>query len=117
MKDDYRVFTHLPHAIQHPHWYAGDVIIPQDIHFTEVSGSGGFTLTCISTGGPATTVMWTRDSEILSEGLSTVLENRITAEYTHTLTVAGRLEGVYTCSVSNIKPSSATRELRVEGRD
>ena len=35
------------------------------INFTESSdlnGTAHFTLTCISTGGPATNVTWTRDS-------------------------------------------------------
>ena len=27
-----------------------------------------FTLTCISTGGPATTVTWTRNSELVTQG-------------------------------------------------
>ena len=45
------------------------------------------TLTCISTGGPATTVTWTRDSIIITEGAETVLNNRVTAQYTHTLIV------------------------------
>ena len=56
-----------------------------------------FTLTCISTGGPATTVMWTRDSVYIAEGTN----NRTTAQYTHTLTVTGTQEGIYECSVSN----------------
>ena len=74
-----------------------------------------FTLTCISTGGPATTVTWTRDSETVSEGNMTVLDDRETAQYTHTLTVSGRLGGLYQCNVSNIKPSSASAQLNVQG--
>ena len=72
-----------------------------------------FTLTCISTGGPATTVTWTRDSEMLTG--STVLNNATTAQYTHTLTVTGRLGGLYTCTVSNDKPSEDSAQLTVEG--
>ena len=45
-----------------------------------------FTLTCISTGGPATTVTWTRDSTTVTEGTETVLDDPVTAQYTHTLT-------------------------------
>ena len=45
----------------------------------------------------------------------TVLINTTTASYTHTLTVTGRLEGLYQCSVSNSKPSMAVSELRVQG--
>ena len=73
-----------------------------------------FTLTCISTGGPATTVTWTRDSMPLDGGL-TVLDNAMTAQYTHTLTVTGTLPGHYECTVSNNKPSTATRSFIVQG--
>ena len=63
-----------------------------------------FTLTCISTGGPATTVTWTRDSITVNEGTETVLDDPVTAQYTHTLTVNGAVEGFYTYTVSNNKP-------------
>ena len=66
-----------------------------------LSSPNQFTLTCISTGGPATTVMWTKDSVSITEGTKTVLDNRTTAQYTHTLTVTGTQEGIYECSVSN----------------
>ena len=72
-----------------------------------------FTLTCASTGGPATNVTWTRDSETVSGENMTVLDDPVTAQYTHTLTVTGRLEGQYQCNVSNNKPSTATAQLTV----
>ena len=72
-----------------------------------------FTLTCVSTGGPATNVAWTRDSYTITEGTETVLDN--TAEYIHTLTVTKRLGGLYTCIVSNDKPSMDSSELNVQG--
>ena len=76
-----------------------------------------FTLTCISTGGPATTVTWTRDSTTVTEGTETVLNDPVTAQYTHTLTVIGRLPGLYTCTVVNNKPSSDSASKRVvDGR-
>ena len=74
-----------------------------------------FTLTCISTGGPATTVTWIRDSVTVTEGTETVLNDSTTSEYTHTLTVNGRLGGLYTCSVANNRPSEASADLTVEG--
>ena len=74
-----------------------------------------FTLTCISTGGPATTVTWTRDSATAMGDEMTVLDDAETATYTHTLTVTERTEGLYRCSVSNSKPSSAAAELSVAG--
>ena len=74
-----------------------------------------FTPTCISTGGPATTVTWTRDSTTVTEGTETVLDDSVTAQYTHTLTVTGHLGGLYTCTVSNNKPSSASASITVTG--
>ena len=74
-----------------------------------------FTLTCISIGGPATTVTWTRDSVTITEGTETVLDDPETAQYTHTLTVTGRLGGLYTCTVANDKPSNASASHVVSG--
>ena len=98
--------------------FAGDVTIPGGMNFTVDSDLNGespqFTLTCTSTGGPATTVTWTRESETVSGGMS-VLDDPVTAQYTHTLTVTGRLGGQYQCTVSNNKPSTATAQLTVAG--
>ena len=77
-------------------------------------GMPQFTLTCTSTGGPATTVTWTRDSETVSGGM-TVFNNVVTAQYTHTLTVTGRLGGQYQCNVTNNKPSEAAANFTVQG--
>ena len=66
-----------------------------------------YTLTCVSIGGPATTVIWTRDDATITEGTETVLDDPVTAQYTHTLTVTGGLGGVYTCTVTNNKPSTS----------
>ena len=75
-----------------------------------------FTLTCISTGGPATTVTWTRDSVTVTEGTETVLDDPVTAQYTHTLTVTGRLGGLYTCTVTNeVTPDGASASITVQG--
>ena len=73
-----------------------------------------FSLTCISTGGPATTVTWTRDSQTVSGGVS-VLNDSLTAQYIHTLSVTGRLGGEYQCAVANNKPSENTIQLIVKG--
>ena len=74
-----------------------------------------FTLTCISTGGPAITVTWTRDSATTMGDEMTVLENAETAQYTHTLTVTRRLGGLYQCTVENDKPSMASASFIVQG--
>ena len=68
-----------------------------------------FTLTCTSTGGPATTVTWTPMGNDVTQ-----LQNTVSATYTHTLTVAGRVPGEYTCSVSNDR-GTATRSITVQG--
>ena len=44
-----------------------------------------------------------------------MFNNAVTAQYTHTLTVTGRVGGQYQCIVSNSKPSTATAQLTVEG--
>ena len=97
--------------------YIGDITVPDGMTFTVGSDLNGaspqFTLTCISTGGPATTVTWTRDSEMLTG--STVLNDAETAQYTHTLTVTGRLGGLYTCTVSNNRPSEDSATYTVQG--
>ena len=98
--------------------FAGSVIIPGSVRFTVNSDLNGespqFTLTCTSTGGPATTVTWTRNSVSLAGGMTT-LDNRVTAQYTHTLTVTRRWEGQYQCTVSNNKPSQASASFTVQG--
>ena len=89
------------------------MIFTLDSDFNEASPQ--FTLICISTGGPATTVTWTRDSVTVTEGTETVLDNRVTSQYTHTLTVTGTLGGLYTCTVANNKPSQDSASYTVEG--
>ena len=74
-----------------------------------------FTLTCISTVGPATTVTWTRDSVPAVGESVTVLDDPVTAHYTHTLTVTGPavLGAEYTCTVANrISTDSASINLQ-----
>ena len=97
--------------------FTGDVSISGGVTLTvDVDrASPQFTLTCISTGGPATTVSWTRDSTLVAEGNGTVLVNPITAEYVHTLKVTGDIKGRYTCTVANNKHSNASATMECEG--
>ena len=44
-----------------------------------------------------------------------MLNNAVTAQYTHTLTVNGRQPGTYMCTVANNKPSSTFRSFTVQG--
>ena len=81
-----------------------------------------FTLTCTSTGGPATAVSWTSNNSAVTEDsahsiTSQVLIDAETATYNHTLTVTGRLVGEYECNVSNNKPSSSSGMLAVVGKN
>ena len=78
---------------------SGDVTFDPDLR----------TLTCISTGGPATTVTWTRNSTTVTEGTETVLNDPVTANYTHTLTVTTL--GEYTCAIANDKPSTTSANI------
>ena len=77
------------------------------------------TLTCIAihicTGGPPTTVTWTRDAEPVTEGAETELDDRVTAQYTHTLSVTGKLGGLYCniCTAANDKPSTDSTDLAI----
>ena len=73
-------------------------------------------VTCISTGGPATTVTWTKDSNIITEGTETVLDDPVTAQYTHTLVPQGSALGSYTCTVANNKPCSASASITLLGK-
>ena len=99
--------------------FSGNIMVYDDLAMTVDSDLNGaspqFTLTCISTGGPATTVNWTRDSVTVTEGTETVLDDPVTAQYNHTLTVTGRLRGLYTCTVANNKPSSDSGSYKVLG--
>ena len=98
----------------------GQVNISGDITFhLNNAATPVFTLTCTSTGGPATTFSWRRDGTMLSDDstysiTSQVLTDAMTATYTHALTVTGRLHGEYQCNVSNIRtPSGSTRSIAV----
>ena len=75
-----------------------------------------FTLTCSSTGGPATTVTWTRDSVPVSGDMMTAFNGDTSdPQYIHTLTVTGKLGGLYTCTVANNKPSEDSAQFTVQG--
>ena len=102
----------------------GDVVV-SSIQFQPTSELNAttptFTLTCTSTGGPATTVSWRRDGTMLSDDSTYSITSQVTdtetATYTHTLTVTGRLVGEYQCNVSNNKPSSSSGVVTVVGKN
>ena len=113
-----RLRCHLKDTIYCLSYAVGDVTIPGSVQLTVDSDLNGespqFTLTCISIGGPATTVIWTRDTQRVFESV-TVLDKAVTAQYTHTLNVTGIYPGHYQCTVSNNKPSTAARNFTVQG--
>ena len=81
-----------------------------------------FTLTCTSTGGPATTVSWTVNNHTVTEDshhhiTSQILTDADRATYNHTLIVTGRMVGEYKCTVSNSKPSFSSGVLAVVGEN
>ena len=92
-------------------------MISGDITLSIDSGaSPQFTLTCTSTGGPATTVTWTRNSQTAVGDTVTTLINAVSAEYANTLTVTGRLGGLYTCTVTNeVTPAPPSASITVQG--
>ena len=96
--------------------YSGHIQL-SGVNFTLDSDSQ-CTLTCISTGGPATTVTWTRYSTTVTEGTETVLDDPVTAQYTHTLTMTWSwIWGAsYTCTVANKVSSFSSTELFVRGK-
>ena len=112
--------TILKSSTKHCSTLLGDVRIYGDINFSVVSDLDGptpqFRLTCISTGGPATTVTWTRDSTTVTGGSVTVLNNPETAEYIHFLTVTGKNMGLYVCTVANNKPSHDSASIVCIGK-
>ncbi len=77
-----------------------------------------FTLTCTSSGGPATNVKWKSGNEALTENsnhvMSRTLVDQLGPDYSSTLTVTGRNVGTYSCNVSNYKGYS-TESYKVEG--
>ena len=83
-----------------------------DISVANVSFDG-VAFTCKSVGGPATTVTWTRDSVPLTGSQETVLEDPVTALYTHTLLLTAVIPGTYTCTVANNKPSSDSASISI----
>ena len=116
-KNDFTCTMYM-HALYRHINYTGNItlsgrmlfILDSDLNETTLQ----FTLTCISTGGPATTVTWENPSTAIGNQRSEVVDG-VTAQYTHTLTVTGRLGGVYTCTVDNeVSPSNSER-LTVQG--
>ena len=91
--------------------------------FTEDSDLNGpspqFTLTCISTGGIPTNVTWTRNNgttiDISVALYNTVLTDGMASTYNNTLTVKGRMAGVYSCILAGTT-GRISGQLNVQGK-
>ena len=94
----------------------GVVSLSGGMTFTLISDSQ-FILTCVSTGGPATTVIWTRDSAPAVGRNETDIVDGVTGTSNNTLLVTGRMEGLYTCTVSNRVSTESSASLTVAGED
>ena len=73
------------------------------------------TLTCTSTGGPATTVTWTKDGAVITPNTThqqtQMIVDTVEGIYQNTLTIAqsvtgDNLYGSYSCTVENSRGSS-----------
>ena len=74
------------------------------------------TLTCITTGGPATTITWRKDCGVLDTNttafvFSQTVTDQAAATYSNTLTLPSHISGSYSCTVANSR-GSHTRMLQ-----
>ncbi len=93
----------------------------QSLHLTILTEEPlSFLLSCISEGGPATTVTWTRDDATVTEDDSHVILQSVmdteTAHYNNSLTVSESEYGVYRCTVDNDRSAPYSEDVQVEGR-
>ena len=105
--------------ISHP---AGIPVISAAITFSLIEPlSPQFTLTCVSTDGPAMAVTWARDGTAVYYDESHMLTQTVTDQfniaYSNVLTVTGREPGNYTCSVANERGNASSQILTVEGKN
>ena len=79
-----------------------------------------FTLTCTSTGGPATTVTWTREGANFNYDSNHVLTQTVTdtgtSAYSNVLTVTVVENGPYQCIVSNARGTVRSPVLMGPGK-
>ena len=101
--------------------FLSDQIQVEEIVFSGASGPPS-SIACTSTGRPATTVEWYRNGKTIADADSTnVLNDPVTASYTHTLHLSQREGGLYKCFVSTIndhnmaQPVVTSDELNIEG--
>ena len=120
----YTCFTNLISFVVNNIPFSGVVEITGPLQFSvqtmPTADPPVFTLTCVSTGGPATTVTWTRDGDAVSYDANHVFTktviDHLTPTYSNVLTVTGREPGSYQCNVTNARTvQPATASLTVAG--
>ena len=83
------------------------------------SNNSVFMLNCTSTGSPAATVIWTKDSKLLSDyPLFQILRDGVTATYDNLAEIIVDLDGLvgtYSCNVLNSAGLSNVVSLNVQG--
>ncbi len=77
-------------------------------------------MTCLSSGGPVSSVEWTRDGVTITTGynFTRTLTNVATATYTNILRASdiADLVGTFTCTVSIGREPSNTAEIVLNGK-
>lgn len=93
----------------HSH-HTGTLKVDGDIQLEQLTPalcySPVFKLTCVTTGGPATTVLWKKNMMTVNNSntahVTTTLIDRVEATYLHTLTVmTSNLTGFYQIAIQN----------------
>ncbi len=94
----------------------GTPTIPGGIQFNRTDLS----LTCVSNGGPASEVVWTKDGDTVSTDnytLTQTVSSTFPITYENVLTASNiaDLVGTFTCTVSNIRGASNTAVVILNG--
>ena len=75
-----------------------------------------FSLMCNTTGGPVSSVIWTRDGLLLDNTGPLVLTNASTASYTNVLEVNNRTPGTYNCQIRGADNETLdSKDFLIEG--
>ncbi len=83
----------------------------------EYNRTSGF-LTCVSTGGPASSVTWKKDSVDTNFSRSQTITDTESATYVNRLSLnqdPANVVGVHTCYVNNLRGTSETLSLQLRG--
>ena len=120
LKTKLPMWQQLPNAVSLiPHCHAGAPNVTE-LTFDRESR----TLTCTSTGGPATTVTWTKDGAVITPSTThqqtQMIVDAVEGIYQNTLTIAQsvtgeNLYGLYSCMVENSRGSS-NRTIHLYGK-